>query len=324
MVDKKMVNAIRGYLRTATGVEVAVSDVRGRLRLTPMVASLYDFALCCAESVRFALLIERDDAIVKPTPAAIEGHIGLVSKQLDGLPVVYAAKRIVSYNRLRLLARRVPFIVPGRQLYLPFLNMVLTEVGEKKPKVYSGLGVAAQMILLGYLNRSHDGIAIADAAALTGYTRISVMKAYDELEYFGLAMRDHSSHRLVFGGDRRKLFESAKPLLRNPKRRTLFLDAIPNGLAVVKAGVDALSDISMLAPGSNREFAVLSSEALKRKDLVEVPRESASVQLELWHYRPAFVYGDRIDPLSLVLSLSDDGDDRVQGELEEVLEKFKW
>ena len=63
--------------------------------------------------------------------------------------------------------------------------------------------------------------------------------------------------------------------------------------------------------GGRREFAVLSSEALKRNDLVEVPHESASIQLELWHYRPAFVYGDRIDPLSLVLSLSDDHDDRV-------------
>ncbi len=319
-----MIDEIIEYLRTATGVEVVVSDVRGKLRLTPMVASLYDFVRCRAESVEFALLIERADAIVKPTPAAIESHVGLVSGQLGGLPVAYAAKRIVSYNRLRLLARRIPFIVPGRQLYLPFLNMVLTDVGEKKPKEYSSLGVAAQMILIGYLNRPHDGIAIADAVALTGYTRISVMKAFDELEYFGLAMRDRSSHRLVFGGDRRKLFEEAKPLLRNPKRRTLFLDAIPAGLSVVKAGTDALSDISMLAPGSSRVFAALSSEALRRKDLVEVPRESASIRLELWHYRPAFVYGDRIDPLSLVLSLADEQDDRVQGEIEEVLEGFQW
>ena len=202
--------------------------------------------------------------------------------------------------------------------------MVLTEVGEKKPKEYSSLGVAAQMILLGYLNRPHDGIAIADAVSLTGYTRISVMKAFDELEYFGLAMRDRSSHRLVFGGDRKKLFEEARPLLRNPKRRTLFLDAIPGGLSVVRAGTDALSDVSMLAPGNIREFAALSSEALRRKDLVEVPRESASIRLELWHYRPAFVYGDRIDPLSLVLSLADEQDDRVQGEIEEVLERFQW
>jgi len=319
-----MVNDIIAYLRTVTGLEVVVSDVRGKLRLSPMVASLYDFVRCRADSVEFALLIERSDAIVKPTPAAIDGHVRLVSGELGGLPVAYAAKRIVSYNRMRLLARRIPFIVPGRQLYLPFLNMVLTEVGEKQPKEYSALGVAAQMILLGYLNRPHDGIAIADAVALTGYTRISVMKAYDELEYFGLAMRDRSSRRLVFGGDRRDLFKTAKPLLRNPKRRTLFLDAIPGELAVVKAGTDALSDISMLAPGNCREFAALSSEVLKRKDIIEVPRESASVRLELWHYRPAFIYGDRIDPLSLVISLADDHDERVQGEIEDVLEAFKW
>lgn len=319
-----MVDEIIEYLRTATGVEVAVSDLRGKLRLTPMVASIYDCVRCRAESTEFALLMERSDAMVKPTPAAIEGHIGLVSEQLGGLPVVYAAKRIVSYNRQRLLARRIPFVVPGRQLYLPFMNMMLSEVGEKRIREYSGLGVPAQMILLGYLNRPHEGITIAEAVALTGYTRISVIKAFDELEYFGLALRNRSSHRLVFGGDRRKLFEGAKGILRNPCRRALFLDALPDGLAAVRAGTDALSDISMLAPGNCREYAALSSEVLRRKDLVEVPRASAAVKLELWHYRPAFIYGDRIDPLSLVLSLADDRDDRVQGEIEDILEEFEW
>lgn len=186
------------------------------------------------------------------------------------------------------------------------------------------LGVAAQMILLAYLNRQNDGVSIAEAVGLTGYTRVSVIKAFDELEYFGLAMRDRATHKLVFAEDRKGLFEKARSLMRNPKRRTLFLDGLPQGLVAVRAGTDALSDISMLAPGTSREYAALSSDVLKRTDLVEVPRESAAVRLELWHYRPAFVYGDRIDPLSLCLSLADEKDDRVQGEVEEVLEGFKW
>lgn len=72
-----MIDAIREYLRAVSRVEVAVSDVRGRLRLTPMVASLYDFVRCRADSVEFVLLIERDDAIIKPTPAASLSHQGL-------------------------------------------------------------------------------------------------------------------------------------------------------------------------------------------------------------------------------------------------------
>lgn len=320
----RIIEDVKKYLKSAAGLEIVVSDARGVLRLTPMVASLYHFARCKADGISFGLLLWREDALVKPTPAAVESHVRLVSEQLGGIPVVYAAKRIVSYNRLRLLARRIPFVVPGRQLYLPFLNMVMTEVGTKKVKEFSSLGVAAQMILLAYLNRQNDGVSIAEAVGLTEYTRVSVMKAFDELEYFGLAMRDHATHKLVFAEDRKGLFEKARPLMRNPKRRTLFLDGFPEGLVTVRAGTDALSDISMIAPGTSREYAALSSDVLKRTDLVEVPRESAAVRLELWHYRPAFVYGDRIDPLSLCLSLADEKDDRVQGEVEEVLGGFKW
>ena len=319
-----MIEEVKEYLKLAAGLKVVVSDARGELKLTPMVASLYHFARCKADGISFGLMLRREDALVKPTPAAVESHVRLVSEQLGGIPVVYAAKRIVSYNRLRLLARRIPFVVPGRQLYLPFLNMVMTEVGTKKVKEFSSLGVAAQMILLAYLNRQNDGVSIAEAVDLTGYTRVSVMKAFDELEYFGLAMRDRATHKLVFAEDRKGLFEKARRLMRNPKRRTLFLDGLPQGLVAVRAGTDALSDISMLAPGTSREYAALSSDVLKRTDLVEVPRESAVVRLELWHYRPAFVYGDRIDPLSLCLSLADERDDRVQGEVEEVLEEFRW
>lgn len=320
-----MIEAVKAYLKTAAGVEIVASDVRRELKLTPMVASLYRFFRCKGDGVSFGLMLLCEDAIVNPTPAAIELHARLVSEQLGGIPVVYAAKRIVSYNRLRLLARRIPFVAPGRQLYLPFFNMVMAESGERRVKEFDSLGVAAQMILILHLNRQgEDGVSIADAVARTGYTRVSVMKAFDELEYFGFAMRDRTTHRLVFAEDRKGLFGKARPLMRNPKRRTMYLDQLPRDLAVVRSGTDALSDISMIAPGKSREYAALSADVLKRKDLAEVPRESAAIRLELWHYRPAFVYGDRIDPLSLCLSLADERDDRVQGEVEEVLEAFKW
>ena len=312
------------YLKSAIGADLKVSDVRAELRLSPMVASLYDFARCEMEETTFVLMVARDDAIVKPTPAAIETHARLVSEQLMGLPVIYVAKRLESYNRLRLLGRKIPFIVPGRQLYLPFVNMLLSDVGVKKVKEFSSLGVVAQMLLLAYLNLQKRTFSIADAMSLTDYTRISVMKSFDELEYFGLAMRDRATRHLVFREDRKALFDEARVLLKNPCRRTISLESVPEGLAVVKSGIDALSDISMIAPENCREFAALSSEVLKHKDLVEVPRESATVRLELWCYRPTFLYGDRIDPLSLCLSLSNERDDRVQGEIEEVLEAFKW
>jgi hypothetical protein len=47
--------------------------------------------------------------------------------------------------------------------------------------------------------------------------------------------------------------------------------------------------------------------------------------LELWNYSPALVPDTSlVDPLSLILSLHSDGDDRVQQALAELEEHLPW
>lgn len=46
---------------------------------------------------------------------------------LAGQPVVYVTDALASYDRRRLIEQKVPFIVPGNQLYLPDLGLDLRE-----------------------------------------------------------------------------------------------------------------------------------------------------------------------------------------------------
>ena len=49
------------------------------------------------------------------------------------------------------------------------------------------------------------------------------------------------------------------------------------------------------------------------------------VKLQLWKYDPElFLTDGEIDPVSLACSLSDIFDERVEGELEDLLEAFEW
>ena len=53
--------------------------------------------------------------------------------------------------------------------------------------------------------------------------------------------------------------------------------------------------------------------------------EPGALQLELWNYSPALVPDTSlVDPLSLILSLHSDGDDRVQQALAELEEHLPW
>ncbi|HEX2924359.1 MAG TPA: hypothetical protein VHS28_10060, partial [Chloroflexota bacterium] len=62
-----------------------------------------------------------------------EQQPGVVERQLDqvrsriGMEVVYVRLAITSYNRKRLIERKIPFIVPGNQMYLPPLGLDLRE-----------------------------------------------------------------------------------------------------------------------------------------------------------------------------------------------------
>lgn len=53
--------------------------------------------------------------------------------------------------------------------------------------------------------------------------------------------------------------------------------------------------------------------------------EPGTHQLELWNYSPAFVPDTAlVDPLSLILSLQSDADDRVQLALDGIEERLSW
>lgn len=319
-----MLKQIQDYLKRVAGIEFLAQENRAELSLAPYVSLPHDFWFCQSGDMKFEVMALKRDAGANPTPRQIASFVATVSERLGGVPTVYAVERLEAYNRGRLLAHHVPFVVPNRQFYLPFLNMSFSEVGAKRVKEFDRLGVLAQMMLVDYLNRGENGLSIPSSVVRFGYTRISVMKAFDELEYFQLAQRDRRSHALEFSTDRRALFGRARKLLRNPCRRVVMLDAVPSDLNVCESGLNALAKISMINPPDYVEYAVESSAFGKCSGISPVPRSEARVHLELWCHEPAFVYGDRIDPISLCLSFSNDDDERVQGAIEEVLEKMKW
>ena len=54
-------------------------------------------------------------------------------------------------------------------------------------------------------------------------------------------------------------------------------------------------------------------------------QEKELVRVEFWKYDPEpFAFDGCVDPVSLAESLKDIPDERVQGELEDYLEEFKW
>ncbi|MDD5698759.1 MAG: hypothetical protein PHH77_09110 [Victivallaceae bacterium] len=321
-----MINNIAAYILKTLGMQATLVPYGGAEALPYLLQGNYTFFVATVSTQKFLLMYDRQT--IHLTPLAIRKHCDLVREHWNG-QVVYAAAKMSSYDRTRLVKQQVPFIIPERQLYLPFLGMVFSESENKSGKEFSELGVLSQLLVLGILNKQiTEPLTIKQASAYFGYSQMSISRAFDELEYFALARREvqksTKTKHLIFSAHGKALWEQALPLMKTPLRRVVGIETIPDGLPVYLAGINALAQKTMLSESSQIEYATTAKAYNALKNIETIPKASAPVLLQLWIYSPTFPGNNMIDSLSLYLSLKDDADERVQIALDELLKGVQW
>ena len=312
-----MIRQITDYLRIALGVEVKASAYDGS-HLPAFLGWSYVFYSFTLGEHSCLMAVRKPDASL--APAAIAKHVGFLATQ-TGRTVIFCSDVMPAYERQRLMQRLVPFIIPGRQVYLPFMAIVLSEFGTKKQRTFDAVGNAGQVLLMKWLNSQASGFSIAEAMETSGFSKPTVVRAFDELEFFGVARRQGKERRLLFLGERAAQWEENRDRLFSPRRRIVGVERVPSGLAAVPSGTEALAMRSMLNPPEWRELAAFHTDYSRLRQ-EEIPLADAPVRLELWNYHPLAMSDGGVDPFSLWLTLKDDRDDRVQICLDEMMKEF--
>ena len=317
------------YVHDALGVSVKSTPWSGADRLPHFLKEGYKFAQ--AELLGLHALLVIDTNPEEQSPATIRKHLEtLQTKQHANL--IYVRARVTAYNRKRLIEQKVPFIVPGNQMYLPMLAIDLREhfrtIREESPT----FSPSTQVVVLYAMLRDAGQVLIpAELAPRLGYSAMTMTRAFNELETASLAeVTIRGRERcLRFSRDRREIWEKAQPFLRSPVNKRLFIRRTKGAEAPIRAGLTALAHFSMLAPPAHMVYA-LSREDWKafrgRHKIIEVPAQDPDgIEIEVWWYPPAlFAEHGIVDRLSLYLSLKDDQDERTETALQEMMEKFKW
>ena len=274
----------------------------------------------------------------QPTPGQVEKHAEIARAAL-GPNVAFVFPSLPPFDRKRLIQRRVPFIVPGRQTYLPMAMIDLREKSPTRPAIGGqspeALSAPAQALLLFHLQKKadSDGWQLNQWADALGYSRMTLSRVYRELLAADLCKPSGKGRQVVmqFSAERRTLWEKAMPYLRSPVAgRCQVRIAHRDDLQLYQAGMSALARFSMLAAGHEETLAMSSSgyrAALEDGKLIRVPYvEDGAVVMERWRFSPGLLSSDgqAVDQLSLYLSLQHDPDERVQGALKELLETIVW
>lgn len=319
------------YLLSITGSAPALREVAAQPSLPLFLRERYQLARVGLFGQECLLALETS-GWETGSPAEYAAHSRAMQTQFCE-PVTLVIRQVASYARNRMVQAGTPFIVPGSQLFMPFMLVDLRErFAAPGPEAGLPLTPAAQFILLYHLQRKPlQGLPLQEIAKLTGYTGMTVTKVKDEWETNGLCKTARVGRSVVveFPTPGRRLWQIAEQLLSSPVKKSEWVrwkDWEKLGAPGLAAGYTALSMTTMTEDDPVPTWA-LPQQAYRKMLINEVFRtvsgpEDANVRVEVWSYDPRLLSdGPCVDPLSLVLSLRGDSDDRVQQQLQTVLDE---
>jgi DNA-binding MarR family transcriptional regulator len=321
-------NDLAGYLEQITGHApvvrgLAVTDTQ---KVPLFLRSAYELHETRLFDRRFVLAVEQAEP-EHASPAEYARHASMLRQAL-GADVVLVLFHVPTFVRNRLVQQGVPFIVPGRQMFLPLLVVDLRERGIRRTRTREVVSAAAQLVLLAHLQKHNvEGHSLRELAAALGYSPMTLTNVGDELQSLGVcnvAVKGRTRH-LVFTTARRDLWEQALPHLDSPVRTRRWVRWIGvTEAAKIAAGMTALERTTHLNDDAIPTVALGQHEyrvRVQRGELVECAlREDAEAQVECWGYDPRkLADGNCVDRLSLFLSQRDSTDERVQKELKTLL-----
>ena len=336
MLTKRLVvltshHSFEKYIHETLGISIRLKRWEKENRLPPYLQDLYRVYICRLSDITCLVLASRD--VEEARPSLISKHIRKIKEIESGIEVIYLHSSISSYNRKRLIAQKISFVVPEKQMYLPFVGVDLREYLQKLQTEKSDrFKPSTQAAFLAALYASSEkGLTPSQLAVELKYSPMTMSRAFDEIQRADLgAITTEGRERVLrFLENREMVFKQAQPLLISPVRKKLNISGNISLAGLVLAGESALSKLSMLSEPVHAVYAA-SAKTWKEKESTEsimsVPmHEAGSIEIEIWKYPPELFARDQVaDTLSLYLSLRDIHDERVEIALKNLLEEFKW
>ncbi len=322
-----LIDACSRYIEATLGVKVRIKPWPGGATLPLYLREQYHVYETSLLNRPVVLIFDRGRGERPP---------GVVKQQLETLrskwarEVVYVRAEITAYNRSRLIAQKVPFIVPGNQLYLPAFGLDLREHFRNIPEELRYLSPSAQALLLSLLYSEQDTpVTPTIMAERLGYTAMSMTRAFSELK--GLSIGEHlqrgRNRELRLVEPKRQIWEVALPYLRSPVKQKWFVAVRGPERNLPKSGLSALAEYTHMAPPSTPVYATGSGTwKAGRYNTNKVPVSGPEVvELEVWFYSPElFLRIGAVDKLSLYLSLRETEDERTEQALRQMMEAVQW
>jgi len=319
--------SIEQYLAENIGDEITINPLENRKMFPVMIRNQYIFYEMTILG-NSCLLMEAAGEM--PSIEKLQKHIRQIEKQANR-QIVLLYKEITRYRRKSLIEKRIPFVVEGGQMYLPFLGLDLKKGQEHLETEVKYFTASAQIAYLYFLYHKEEVVNVTGFADKFGITKMTASRALNDLYHANLITYRVSGKTARSKEYKRisdpEYFLKGRMYIKSPVKKVVFTKAEP--LNALIAGLDALAEVSMMNPPgyrvvamSKEQFNSQGIEIIKNKDRI---KDEKVAEVQLWDYDPK-LFSDKqhVDKLSLYASLKEENDERIEQALEEALRGEPW
>lgn len=260
-----------------------------------------------------------------PTLSALKKQIALI-KKIEDIPVFLNLNSISYFRKQNLIENKIPFILKDKMVYLPFMATLLTnEQCEENTKIEK-LTLSAQLLFVWILYQNTDEFYINEALETINVSNMTLTRAYRQLCATKL-FKEHKDGRKIYLTthlNKLDLFHQMKPYLQSPIKKHGFILNTDVDNHMILSGESALSQYSFINPPKMKTYAIDKENSHHIAIQKEYYSQEEQVQLQIWNYNPLLFSQDQknIDKISLIISLLDNVDERLDREIEQLLENI--
>jgi len=311
------------YIKEILHLSINVSKFENYAMLPIYFSKSYEICILTIYEIQF--LLARP---IEPTNLTALRKQCIYLKKLTGFECVLCLQDVRIYTKEKMLSEGIPFVIAGQQIYIPFLGIYLTGNKAKDISHVDKISFSTQKLLLTAIYNDWKKITLTEASNVLCISKMTVTRCFNELQALGLSLVQ-SGHKLryfTWQSSRHSLWEFVHPHLRDPVLRQYRLEESVNHQLMKLSGMSAISHYSMLSDNNYLTYGVTkdTAKSFNLHKIPEIPKnESPGMIIQIMGYE--YEYHDlvAIDPLSAILSLTDDdlNDPRVEAAVEEILEE---
>jgi len=308
------------YLETTLHISVKYESWEKEKKLPPFLLSRYSLKIAYLGGIRTLFLYPIQEL---ESMADIKSHLQIIYRY-ENIPVVVVPKKITLRQRNYMIKLGIPFVVEKKHIYLPFMAIVTQERCDKERIEVKKMTAIAQVLFLYLIYLNKKEVTMSEINEKLELNPMSISRAISQLNDLQLVgtHKEKNLKIIVLEQQGRELFEKGLLYLNNPVKETIYVNKCDMKETMLISGYTALSELTMLSSPQIMTYACKDIKNYKENSTESLIDKDEQVEIQKWIYNPRVLSNNQIvDVLSLYLSLYYDRDERVEGELEYLMNK---